>query len=114
MILASYERVDGVEAVVFLDADSGDCVVVQRASTVGGRGASGPAEAELTTGLGPPIPGGVASWRAVDGLVELTLSTRGRRLFAGQPVASFAVEPENLTYPALIAHLTRLLGPPAC
>ncbi|MFD0925806.1 hypothetical protein [Williamsia deligens] len=110
MIVASYDRLErhGVEAVVFLDTESGECFQIQRdlpavvtdtAPTY-----------HLTTGVSAPLPGGIDDWRRVDDRFEFALTPRAARIFGGADVLSFVVEPaDGMTLADIADHVERLV-----
>ncbi|MBT0567220.1 hypothetical protein [Williamsia sp. CHRR-6] len=111
MIVVSHERLDshGLEAVIFLDSESGDCFQIQRdlLITVTDRA---PVH-QVTTGMSAPVPGGIVDWRVVDGeRFEFALTPHAARIFGGSDVLSFVVAPAHgTTVDEIVEHVTRLL-----
>ena len=110
VIVASYDRLErhGIEAVVFLDTESGECFQIQRdlpapvthtASTY-----------HLTTGVSSPLAGGIVDWRRVDDRFEFALTPRAARIFGGADVLSFVAEPtDGMTLEDIADHVERLI-----
>ncbi|MGZ8178160.1 hypothetical protein ACXVUM_09530 [Williamsia sp. SKLECPSW1] len=110
MIVASYDRLErhGIEAVVFLDTESGECFQIQR-SLPASVGDTAPTY-HLTTGVSAPLPGGIVDWRRVDDRFEFALTPRAARIFGGADVLSFAAEPaEDTTLEDIADHVARLI-----
>ena len=107
-IHGSYERHPdlGLEAVVFIDPESGACFQIMR-DLLGPRSE----HHSVSTGASAPVPEGVIGWRRVEAgqRFEFELVPQAGRLF-GEGLLSFVVEPvgeESLD--ELADHVERLL-----
>ncbi len=110
MIVVSYDRVPEfeIEAVVFLDAESGDCFQIQRDLTP--PDASAAPDHQIATGTGAPIVAGILAWRRVDSRFEFALTSRASSIFGGSDLLSFDVEAtDGTTIDEIADHVERLL-----